>query len=427
MQNERLCPTRRQVLATAGVAVAGGVGSATAGRASAQSSDSDLTRPAEYRWDLRPERDEERRSELEEYVETAGSLVEDHPAFGYSTDTDRDDHGVDFEALKLYRERNYEQYRESADGPLDRFVEAFDDDSFETAKTDEFVYAREDAPKEWDAEAWRNADSFGESLDYAHSVLISIDYQVEGLRYGAFTAMLREAYRRYHPTYEPLAWSFTMDVGPNDHEKNPAGDDGKEVGLVYSPAEDELRAFALDADHELSQGSSWQLHPKIEEWPVVADPTTSVRSEPSALDHPLLLHTESWNRQAVDFRTAKARAVEMVNHVGCDPVGPHFDRKGRIALTTGFTAQLTRTLLKYNRSDADFEYLRNLASVMELARDRGGNYVFDVAPESDGYGGVFDGNFAVYEMAYDYVVDLVARDGDRKFDEFGEAYGLGAD
>jgi hypothetical protein len=62
---------------------------------------------------------------------------------------------------------------------------------------------------------------------------------------------------------------------------------------------------------------------------------------------------------------------------------------------------------------------------MEYARDRGGNYVFDVAPDSDGYEGVFDGNFAVYEVGYEYVVELVARDADRTFDRFGEVYGLG--
>lgn len=411
--------SRRRFLAATGAALAGGVGLASA-TTSAQSSDTGVTRPAEYRWDLRPARDEERRTELGEYVDDVGPLVEDHPAFAYSTEDGRDDHGVDFEALKLYRERNFAEYDEADSAPLDDFVAAFDDeDLFETAKTDEFLRESEDDPAEWDAEAWRNADSFGESLDYAHGLLLSMDYNTQGYRHGGLTAVLREAYRRHHPTYEPLAWSFTMDVGPDDHEKNPSGDDGEEIGLVYSPEDEELRTFAVDTATPLG------IHDRIEEWPVTADPTVSKQNEPSERDHPLLFPTVGWNRQGLGFHKAKARAVEMINHVGCDGVGPHFDREGRVALTTGLVAQVTRTLLEYNRRNAEFDHLWNLASVMEYARDRGGNYVFDVAPESDGYGGVFDGNFAVYEVGYDYVVDLVARDAKREFDEFGDAYGLG--
>lgn len=418
---------RRRFLAATGAALAGGVGLASAPVGAAQSSDGEVARPAEYRWDLVPERDDDRRSELQAYVDDVGPVVEDHPAFGYSTDADRDDHGVDFEALKLYRERNFEEYNEGdGDARFDQFVAAFDNEIlFEESKTDDFIYTSENAPREWDAEAWRNADSFGESLDYAHGLLLAMDFNTEGYRYGGLTAILREAYRRHHPTYEPLAWSFTMDVGPDDHEKDPSGDDGEEVGLVYCFEEDELRAFGVDTNTDLSTDDSWQLHPPIEEWPAVAEPSVSERNEPSERDHPLLFHTAGWNRQGLGFRTAKARAVEMINHIGCDGVGPHFQREGRVALTTGLVTQLTRTLLEYNRRNVEFEYLWNLASLMEYARDRGGNYVFDVAPDSDGYEGVFDGNFAVYEVGYEYVVELVARDADRTFDRFGEVYGLG--
>lgn len=417
--------SRRQFLTTAGAVFAGGIRLGSAQPGAAQSSDSERTRPAEYRWDLVPEHNHGRRAELEEYVDDLGPLIEDHPAFEYATDRDRDDHGIDFEALKLFRATNYAQYDAVTEPSFDQFVEAFNDDSFEAAKTTRFLAARVDAPREWDREAWRNADSFGESLDYAHSLLISIDNELVGNRTNSFTATLREAYRRYHPTYEPLAWSFTMDIGPRDGEQVSTGDDGKEVGLVYSAEADELRAFALGVDPEFAQGNSRQLHPRIEEWSVVANPSVWEPTEPSRLDHPLLFHTEGWNRQGLGFAAAKARVTEMVNHVATDPVGAHLDRDGRIVLTTGFAVQLTRTLLEYNQRDVEFMHIWNLATVMELARARGGNYVFDVAPESNGYDGSFDGNFAVYEIAYDSVMNLVNRDGSRRLDRFGEVYGLG--
>ncbi|WP_254272097.1 hypothetical protein [Haloarcula marina] len=408
--------SRRAVVRSVGLTLAG---SAIAGSVKA----ADRNRPAQYRWDLTPVRDAERRDELSALVGDVGPLTESHPAFAYETDAERDDHGVDFEALKLYRERNYQEYDESSGRSLGRFVEAFDNDRFEEAKTERFRYARRDAPKEWDREAWLNADDFGTSLDYAHSLLISIDNAVAGRRFGAKTAILREAYRRYHPTYDVLAWSFTMDNGHDDNTITPTGDDGTQVGLVYSPQADELRAFTLTATGFAEDGSL-QMHPLIEEWSVTDDPDAEADRGPDSLHHPLLFHTEGWNRQSIAFGPAKTAVVELVNHIGCDPVPQHFDREGRIGLTTGFATVLTRTLLEYNRhDDVEFEWFRNLAGVMELARDRGGNYVFDIAPGSDGYGGLFDGNFAVYEVAYDYVPGLVHADAARELDRFGQVYG----
>ena len=409
--------TRRRFLGSvgAGIAALGGLRSAIGTVRGAEP-----VRPAEYRWDLQPERDEERRRELSEYVDGVGPLIEDHPAFAYGTERAGDDHGVDFAALDLFRERNYERYAE--EWQMDRIVEAFDDGAFETAKTEEFYPAREDAPRSWDAEAWRNADGFGESLDYAHSLLVSIDRNLVDYRFGAFTAMLREAYRRYHPTYEPLAWTFRMDTDIFATRRAQGW-----IGLVYSPTADELRAFVLQPNHNLSTDGSWELHPPIENWPVTAstDNESDELYDPADLSHPLLFHTEGWSR-GWGFTTAKTRATEMVSHIATDPVRSHYDREGRVEITTGLLTQLTRTLRSYNDNDAEFDHLRQLANVMELARERGGHYVVDLPSGNADYDGVFDGEFAIYEVGYDYVLDLVARDGDREFDGFGETYGLGA-
>ncbi|MBP1987145.1 hypothetical protein [Halolamina salifodinae] len=410
--------SRRRFLGSigAGIAVLGGLRSAVGTARGA-----DPVRPAEYRWDLHPEREEARRSTLSEYVDDVGPLVEEHPAFEYDTERAGDDHGIDFAALDLFRERNYEQYAEQ--WQMDRIVEAFDDpDAFETAKTERFYAAREDAPRNWDQEAWRNADSFGESLDYAHSLLISIDHNLRDSRFGSFTAMLREAYRRYHPAYEPLAWTFRMDTDIFATSRAKGW-----VGLVYSSTADELRAFVLQPDRRIGTGGSRQLHPRIENWPVTDDPDGDRGyMSPNNLAHPLLFHTEGWSRRW-SFPTAKTRATQMVSHIATDPVRSHYDREGRVEITTGFLTQLTRTLLTYNDNDAEFAHLRQLSKVMELARELGGSYVVDLPPGSDGYDGVFGGDFAVYEVGYDYVLDLVARDGERQFDTFGETYGLDAD
>lgn len=417
MTNSRPDASRRRFLTGLGGAVTGLSGlRSTVDTARA----AEPTRPAEYRWDLRPERDEERRNELSEYVDEVRPLVEDHPAFAYGTDRSDDDHGIDFAALNLFRERNFEQYAESVD--VKEFVEAFDDDSYEDAKTDQFFYMASDGPREWDARAWREADSFGESLDYAHGLLLSLDYAIEGRRFGSFTAVLREAYQRYHPTYEPLAWTFRMDSEIRTRQRAEGW-----IGLVYSPTDDELRTFGFETSSWFGSDETRGLHTPIEDWAPIADPDgdPSGYRNPNALSHPLLFHTEGWTR-GWSFPAAKTRAVEMVSHIASDPVRAHHDREGRVAITTGLLAQLTRTLLTYNDNGAEFAHLRQLANVMELVRDRGGSYVVDAVPEGSGYGGVFEGGFAVYEVGYDYVPGLVSRDAERQFDEFGDVYGLGA-
>lgn len=407
--------SRRRVLGSVSAGIAGFAGMrSTVGTARG----ADPVRPAEYRWDLHPERDEARRSTLSEYVDDIDPLVEDHPAFEYGTERAGDDHGIDFAALDLFRAQNYEEYARSVDA--EEFVEAFDDDSHQEAKTEQFFRMDKDGPSEWDAQAWREADSFGESLDYAHGLLLSLDYAIVGRRFGSFTAILREAYTRYHPTYEPLAWTLRM-----DSEISAARDTAGWVGLVYSPTEDELRTFGFEGSRWFGSDRTRGLHTSIEEWSPVADPDGDASGyiNPNELSHPLLFHTEGWSR-GWRFPTAKRRAVEMVSHIATDPVQSHYDREGRVEITTGLLTQLTRTLLTYNDNDAEFTHLHQLAKVMELARERGGRYVVDLSPGSDGYDGVFDGQFAVYEVGYDYVLDLVARDGERQFDAFGETYGL---
>ena len=376
------------------------------------------TRPAEYRWELTPQKDQQRRQELGNYVDTVDPLVTDHPAFGYSTETNRDDHAIDFPALRLYRERNFDYYERFTDPSMDGFVEAIDNDRFQDAKTNLFWRVREGAPREWSREAWRTADSFRESLDYAHSLLMGLDNSTVGNRRRELTALIREAYRRYHPTYDVVAWSFTMDAGVQ--VDCISGCSATDVGLIYSPQADELRAFVLEHNPDFVEDNSAQWHPLIEEWSV----TDRDGGEPNSMDHPALFHTTDWNRQRLSFETAKSLAVEMINHIATNETRQHNERDGTVALTTGLTTKLTRTILDYNqRDDADFGYLWDFANVIELARERGGAYVFDVAPEGDGYDGVFQGNFAVYEVAYDYIPEMVHRDGRRRLDNFGQMYG----
>lgn len=69
----------------------------------------EIDRPANYRWDLHPGRNDDLRDRLSKYVEdSVGGVVQKHPAFEYSTESERDDHEVDFEALKLYRDSNFD-------------------------------------------------------------------------------------------------------------------------------------------------------------------------------------------------------------------------------------------------------------------------------------------------------------------------------
>ena len=61
----------------------------------------DIDRPANYRWEMRPSRNDLLRAELGQYVEASvGDVVEEHPAFEYSTDSDRDDHEIESKIRK---------------------------------------------------------------------------------------------------------------------------------------------------------------------------------------------------------------------------------------------------------------------------------------------------------------------------------------
>ncbi len=91
-------------------------------------------------------------------------------------------------------------------------------------------------------------------------------------------------------------------------------------------------------------------------------------------------------------------------------------------MTTGMTEQLSRTLFEYNSNDAEFEYVWNLASVIETVNRKDGNYIFDTADQDDDYSGFFDGGFAVYEVEDDSLVNEVWQDEAGQYDNFGQVY-----
>lgn len=160
---------------------------------------------------------------------------------------------------------------------------------------------------------------------------------------------------------------------------------------------------------------SRKWHSEIQEWDIFDDG--------GELFHPLLFHTDEWNRQNPGFENAKAYALGTVHRVGAPNNAWTMKRDlGDFTATTGLTVQLTKSLLTYNSNDASFEDIWNLASTMEYANETAGNFVFDTSDSNDSYSGIFDGNFAVYEVEDENVVDEVWADQSGQYDNFGQSY-----
>lgn len=379
--------------------------------------DPDIDRPDNYRWDMQPGRNEELRNELGQYVDGGvGPIVEDHPAFKYSTDSERDDHEIDFEALKLFRDAQYDILRENNPStPWEHYVEAFvNDDIEQEAKTDGFMRYDVDDPHTYTSEAWLNADSFEQSLDLAHGLLASmIPLRTAGLAEQA--AILREVYQRHQDYEAPLAWETNMGTM--------TGYDDKITGLMYTPEDDKMRAFDWAAGDRVRTEESRRWHSEIQEWPIF--------NEDNDTFHPLLFHTDEWDRQNPGFMAAKDEATLAITSIATDLFagdllaavdGPETNQEGYFAPTTGLAEQLTRTLLEYNKNDANFEDVWRFSSVTEKLRLNGGNYVLDAGEDTEQYSGTFDGSFAVYEVEEEKVVDKVWADRAGQYDNFSQSY-----
>ena len=375
----------------------------------------EIDRPANYRWDLQPGRNDELRSRLSQYVDAeVGGVVEDHPAFDYSTDADRDDHTVDFEALKLYRDSNFDIMAQNQSmTPLERIVDAFVEDGlYEDAKGEEFYNNDVDAPQSYNVEGWLNADTVEDSLDYGHSLLVSIAYN-EGQNFSMDqqAMALREAYKRHHD-FDVLAWEAPMEMG------------SLTTGMMYSPDDDTVRTLNM-GDTAWQTETSRQLHAPINDW--------EVTQEDAGQHHPILFHTDDWDRQGISFEDAKDEALTMIFGVGTDNYLDYNRDEStsgivnNITATTGTTEQLTRTLLDYNTLEdvAEFEDIRNLASFAtgKYIQDPTINGVIDtINPETGEYDEYFGGEFAFYEVADETIVRDVKSDQSGEYDNFGQTY-----
>jgi hypothetical protein len=396
--------------------------------------DSEVDRPANYRWDMAPGRNNEIRSRLGQYVEeSVGGVVQDQPAFEFSTDRDTDNQTVDFEGLKLYRDATFDLMAEeglnrliddegSRPVPLEDRVQAFvDEDLFTDAKTGQyFVQHDAEAPTQYDAEGWLNAETVAESLDYGHNLLVAV-VDEPGKRTPDTVqnnaVAIREAYKRHHD-FDVLAWGTMMGGRTREDIVDP-------TGLLYSPDDDTLRNFNFNVD-EGDGETSLQMHTPIGEWEVLNG--ESRWSESPGGDqryHPLLFH-QGWDvsGQASDFMEGKGRAAGAVQGIASGPTEASLQRneESNYALTTGLTEQLSRTLFEYNSNGADFEDVWNIASVMEKTAGMEGNYIFDTADQDDDYSGFFDGGFAVYEVEDDSLVNEVWQDEAGQYDNFGQVY-----
>jgi hypothetical protein len=372
--------------------------------------DPDINRPANYRWDMRPGRNDLLREELGQYVEASvGDVVEEHPAFEYSTDSERDDHEIDFEALKLYRDSNFDILTQDSQNPFERWVEAFvDEDLYAEAKREEFHRTDVNSPEQYSTEAWQNAETVEESLDLGHGLVLTIG---DPINVPEHAAVIREAYKRYHD-FEVLAWET-----PNQGGVTPSG-------LMYSPDDDTIRSF----DHRPSEHTtkSTHYHTPVQDWPFITE---------GDHHHPLLFHTDEWNRGDVDgFADAKDHLMSTVFGIATDEY-LNYNREesaagilNNITATTGAAEQLSRTILEYNTIDAEdvsFDDLWRLASVPvgKYIADPSINGIIDtVSPESDEYDGYFSDGFAFYEVEDERIINEVRNDQAGQYDNFGQTY-----
>jgi len=395
--------------------------------ATTENEEPDIDRPDNFRWDMVPGRNEQLRDNLGQYVEdSVGGLVEEHPAFEYSTESKRDDIAIDFNALKLYRDSNFDIMAQNTAfeevGPglsAEEYVEAFvNEDMHRVAKTEVFRSHDSDAPESYTSEAWLNAETVEESLDLGHSFIGSA---VPQQRIGPAEqgVILREAYKRHHD-FDVLAWETNMGFE--------TGYDDRITGLMYSPDDDKLRAHDVSPPTQVGQQGedtdfTRKWHSEIQEW--------NIFDESGELFHPLLFHTDEWNRQNPGFRRAKGEAYNAIAGIANGTSifnlseaieGEGSERQGSLAPTTGLTKQLTRTMLEYNENNADFQDMWDYANISELLLKKDGNYIIDTASEDESYERVFDGNLAVYEVEDESVVDEVWEDQAGEYDNFGQVY-----
>ena len=372
--------------------------------------------PANYRWDLESGRNDNVRTELGQYVDDPGAVREDHPAFEFSTERETDDHTVDFEALRMIRDSNFDIFvneNPNSDAPLEDIVESFVDDSMYSETKNDIYRSDTDSPSTYTADEWLNADTVEESLDLGHNYLITLG-DVEVISIKEMAVSIREAYQRHHD-FDVLAWEVPMDDGSLSQ------------GMMYSPDDDKIRSFATFGDW--FGGGTAQFHVEIQDWDVIEDPNDTADADRH--QHPIMFHTDEWDRQGVTFEAAKDSAVEMVFDIATDDyVQYENDAVGiinNLTMTTGATEQLTRTMLEYNDSsvDADFSDIRDLASfaVGKYIENPELNGVIDtVEPEDDEYDEYFGGGFAFYEVDNEEIVDTVRTDQSHDYDHFGDAY-----
>lgn len=381
-------------------------------------------RPANYRLDMHPQRNEALRERLGQYVEgDVGELVEDHPAFDYSTDSDRDDRGVDFAALELYRDSNFDiRANNHPENPMERMVEAYvNENLFTDAKIGAyFVQHDVNAPTEYSVEGWLNAETVEESLDYGHMLAMSI-VDENGNRTTETVeetgAVIREAYKRHHD-FDVLAWTTRMGGRTSDTMQP--------VGLLYSPDDDKVRNFNYDGD-EGDGETSLQMHCEIQDWSVIQG------EGPGNKDrfHPLLFHTERRNNQGTGFEEAKRWNASAITSIASDENTNHMKNTTGVfgnppyAMTTGLQEQVSRTLFEYNTTEeSDFQHVWDLANLTVMLEDYHGDgrYVLDTGVKNDDYSGHFTGDVAVYEIADESILDAVWTDQSGEYDNFEQSY-----
>lgn len=390
--------------------------------------DPEVDRPANYRWDMSPWINTELRNELQQYVEgTTNRVLSSHPAFEYSTEQPEDDHPVDFVGLRMIRDSNFDiMAQEPNTGPMERIVASFvDSDLYTHSKNDGFLRDSENAPASFDTESWQNAETVEESLDYGHSLLVSIAYNEVELPYDEQSVIIREAYTRHH-NFDVLAWSVPMRDG------------SFQAGMMYSPDDDKIRTFNNGGEAWSGSGES-QSHAEIQNWRVIEDPNDEARGNPTNYQHPVLFHTDEWDRGGISFEDAKSSALGMVFGIGTERFNDYteYDATGivdDITATTAATEQLTRTILEYNSINeddrADFERIRDLANfaVGKYIQNPNTRGVIDTVENGgEEYDEYFGGDFAFYEVddedgSNNDIIDAVRSDQAGEYDNFGQVY-----
>ncbi len=328
---------------------------------------------------------------------------------------ENDDHTVDFEALRLIRDSNFDvmrKYSPTVLAPLEDIVESFVDDSMYSDTKEDIYRSHVESPETYSAEEWLNAETVEESLDLGHNYLITLN-ESEQMSIEEMAVSIREAYKRHHD-FDVLAWVVPLNTGTITQ------------GMMYSPDDDKVRSFATFGDWY--GGGEAEFHTEIQNWSVVGDPDT----EAYDLQHPIMFHTDEWDRQGASLEDAKDSAVEMVFDIATEEyIEYNQDNKpvgivNNITMTTGAAEQLTRTLLDYNEPgvDADFSDIRDLASfaVGKYIDDPELNGVIDTVEGDESYDNYFGDGFAFYEVDDEEIVDKVRTDRRHEYDNFGEVY-----